>query len=211
MQSSFREDILETLYKEQAIGKTATSLGDLAALLDRDAGDVEEILHEMEKEGDLRILPDRTIMLTPLGKVTGGKIMRKHRILECFFSEMLGMAPETAAEEACTLEHNVSDEAIERLGRYIRAPGCAIPRSVRRGKRWQVLTLLDAAEGDNLVVSCVRCRGPGMRLHDLGLFPGTVISVVRKIPGNGIVIRVKESDIALSQEIAVSILVERAG
>jgi DtxR family Mn-dependent transcriptional regulator len=211
MQSSFREDILETLYKEQATGKTATSLEDLAALLDRDAGDAEKILREMEREGDLIISPDRIITLTPLGEETGGKIMRKHRILECFFSEMLGMAPETAAEEACTLEHNVSDEAIERLGRYIRAPGYAVPRGARRGKRWQVLTLLEAAEGDSLVVSCVRCRGPGMRLHDLGLFPGTAISVVRKIPGNGIVIRVKESDIALSQEIAVSVLVERAG
>jgi len=211
MQSSFREDILETLYKEQATGKTVTTLEYLAALLNREAGEVEEILRELERGGDLRISPDRSITLTPLGEETGGKIMRKHRILECFFSETLGMAPENAAEEACTLEHNVSDEAIERLGRYILAPECAGPRSGRRGKRWQVLTLPEAAEGDNLVVSCVRCRGPGMRLHDLGLFPGTAISVVRKIPGNGIVIRVKESDIALSQEIAAFVLVERAG
>jgi DtxR family Mn-dependent transcriptional regulator len=211
MQSSFREDILEALYKEQATGKTATPVGDLAALLGRDAGELENTLREMERDGDIRISPDRTIILTPFGKETGGKIMRKHRILECFFSEMLGMAPETAGKEACTLEHSVSDEAIERLGRYIRAPGWAGPRGMRRGKRWQALTLIEAAEGDKLVVSCVRCRGPGSRLHDLGLFPGTVISVVRKIPGNGIVIRVKESDIALSPEIAASIIVERTG
>ena len=211
MQSSFREDILEKLYKEKATGKPAIPVGDLAPLLDRDAGELEKILREMEKDGDLRITPDRTIMLTPRGEETGGKIMRKHRILECFFSEMLGMAPETAAEEACTLEHSVSDEAIERLGRYIRAPGRPGPRSMRKGKRWQVLTLIEAAEGEQLIVSCVRCRGPGSRLHDLGLFPGTAIFVVRKIPGNGIVIRVKESDIALSPEIAASILVERTG
>jgi len=211
MQSSFREDILETLYKEKATGTQTTSIGDLATLLDRDAGELEKILREMEKDGDLSISPERTIMLTPQGEETGGKIMRKHRILECFFSEMLGMAPETAGKEACTLEHSVSDEAIERLGRYIRTPGWAGPRSMRRGKRWQVLTLIEAAEGEQLVVSCVRCRGPGSRLHDLGLFPGTTILVVRKIPGNGIVIRVKESDIALSPEIAASIIVERTG
>jgi Fe2+ transport system protein FeoA len=34
--------------------------------------------------------------------------------------------------------------------------------------------------------------------------------VVRKIPSNGIVIKVKESNIAISSEIAASILVERA-
>jgi DtxR family Mn-dependent transcriptional regulator len=124
---------------------------------------------------------------------------------------MLGMSPDTASEEACTLEHGVSDEAIERLGKYIRGPGRGGIRSIRRGKRWQVLTLLEAEEGDSLVVSCVRCHGPGGRLQDLGLFPGTDITVVRKIPGNGIVVRVKECDIALSTEVAAYILVERAG
>ncbi len=211
MQSSFREDILETLYKEKATGIPAIPVGSLADLLDRDAEELETTLREMERDGDIRVSPDRLIMLTPRGEVTGGKIMRKHRILECFFSEMLGMAPETAGKEACALEHTVSDEAIERLGRYIRAPERSGPHGVRKGKRWHALTLIEAAEGDTLVISCVRCRGPGSRLHDLGLFPGTPVSVVRKIPGNGIVIRVKESDIALSPEIAASIIVERPG
>ncbi len=209
MHSSFREDILEALYKEKATGISSTPIRNLAVLLGRDEEDLEETLREMEKDGDISIAPDMTITLTVLGEQTGGKIMRKHRILECFFSEMLGMAPENAGKEACALEHTVSDEAIERLGRYIRAPEWSGPRGMRRGKRWHALTLIEAAEGDSLVISCVRCRGPGSRLHDLGLFPGTPISVIRKIPGNGIVIRVKESDIALSPEIAASIIVER--
>ncbi len=211
MQSSFREDILETLYKEKVTGVPATPVQRLATLLGREAKDLDGILSKMEKDGDLEISPDNNIILTSRGAETGGKIMRKHRILECFFSEMLGMAPETAGKEACTLEHSISDETIERLGRYIRGPGRGGPRGMRRGKRWQALTLIEAAEGEHLVISCVRCRGPGSRLNDLGLFPGTPISVVRKIPGNGIVIRVKESDIALSPEIAASILVERPG
>jgi DtxR family Mn-dependent transcriptional regulator len=183
----------------------------LAALLERDFGELENTLRDMERDGDLTISPDMSIVLTSQGEETGGRIMRKHRILECFFSEMLGMTPETAGKEACTLEHSVSDEAIERLGRYIRSPAGSGPRGVGRGRRWQALTLLESAEGDDLVISCVRCRGMGNRLQDLGLFPGTAISVIRKIPGNGIVIRVKESDIALSPEIAASIFVERPG
>jgi DtxR family Mn-dependent transcriptional regulator len=82
---------------------------------------------------------------------------------------------------------------------------------MRRGKRRRVLTLEDASEGEDLEVSSVWCRGSVTRLHDLGIFPGTVISVIRKIPGNGLVVRVKGSDIALSSEIAASILVERMG
>jgi DtxR family Mn-dependent transcriptional regulator len=212
MQSSFREDILETLYKEKATGELTTPVKRLATLLGRDAGDLDSILRDMEKDGDLEISPETGIRLTPRGADTGGKIMRKHRILECFFSEMLGMAPENAGKEACTLEHSVSDEAIDRLGRYIRGPGRGGPRGMRRGKwRQTAMTLIEAAEGDHLIISCVRCRGPGSRLHDLGIFPGTPISVVRKIPKNGVVIRVKDSDIALSPEIAASIIVERPG
>ncbi len=211
MQSSFREDILEALYKAGSVGRSGTGMRDLARLIDRDINDLEKVVPEMEREGDLVTKPDGMIMLTPRGIETGGKIMRKHRILECFFSEMLGMTPESAAVEACTLEHKVSDEAIDRLGRYIHAPGRAAGRGIRRGKRRRVFSLEDASEGEELEVSCVRCRGSGTRLHDLGIFPGTIISVIRKIPGNGLVVRVKKTDIALSPEIAASILVERAG
>ena len=211
MQSSFREDILEALYKAGSIGGSGTGLRDLARLLERDIRDLEKVIPELEREGDIVTRPEGLIVLTPKGIETGGQIMRKHRILECFFSEMLGMTPETAAVEACTLEHKVSDEAIDRLGRYIRDPGCADSLGMHGGKQWRVLTLEDVSEGDELIVSCVRYRGPGSRLHDLGIFPGTSISVVRKIPGNGVVVRVKESDIALSSEIAASIMVERAG
>ena len=209
--SSLREDILEALYKARSAGTEAPLLEELALTLGKDTGDLQPVLIRLEQEGDLVFNPDGSLSLTPAGNETGGRVMRKHRILECFFSEMLGMSPSTASEEACTLEHEVSDEAIERLGRYIRGPGRGGLRGIRRGKRWQALTLLEAEEGDSLVITCVRCRGSGGRLQDLGLFPGTEITVVRKIPGNGIVVRVKECDIALSTEIAASILVERAG
>ena len=207
--SSFREDILEALYKVG--GGKPPQVEELAAMLGKDPGDLRPVLSLLEKEGDLVINPDGSFSLTPSGKETGGRVMRKHRILECFFTETLGMSPDTASEEACTLEHGVSDEAIERLGRYINGPARGGLRGVRRGKRWQALTLLEAAEGDLLIVSCVRCRGSGGRLNDLGLFPGTEIKVIRKIPGNGIVVRVKDCDIALSPEVSANVLVERAG
>ncbi|MDD1709325.1 MAG: metal-dependent transcriptional regulator [Methanoregulaceae archaeon] len=211
--TSLREDILETLYKFQSSGRAAPVAEDLATALGKEPGELRPVLALLEKEGDLVPNPDGTLSLTTSGTETGGRVMRKHRILECFFSEMLGMSPDTASEEACTLEHGVSDEAIERLGRYIQGkPGRGTGlRGIRRGKGWQTLTLLEAEEGDTLTVSCVRCRGPGVRLNDLGLFPGTEVKVVRKISGNGVVVRVKDCDIALSPEIAAFVLVERTG
>jgi len=211
--TSLREDILEALYKIHCSGRAAPVVEDLATILGKTPGELRPVLDLLLKGGDLVSNQDGTLTLTPAGSETGGRVMRKHRILECFFSEMLGMSPDTASEEACTLEHGVSDEAIERLGRYIgKRPGRgARSRRTRKGKWWQVLSLAEADEGDTLIVAGVRCEGPGTRLNDLGLFPGTEISVVRKIPGNGIVVRVKDCNIALSQEVATFVLVERTG
>jgi DtxR family Mn-dependent transcriptional regulator len=208
--SPFREDILEALFKVQTSGSRKPVPEDIASMLGRSPAEIRVQLRELEQEGTLIFDPDGSLLLTPSGKDIGGKVMRKHRILECFFSEMLGMSPDTASEEACTLEHGVSDETIERLGRYIRSPGMQeCPGGLQRRKRWRGSTVLESSEGDELVVSCIRCDGPDARLGDLGILPGERIKLIRHIPDNGVVIRVKGCDIALSNEIASSILVEK--
>jgi DtxR family Mn-dependent transcriptional regulator len=210
MQSSLREDILEALYKVRCSGDVGILIPDLAHQISRNPEDIAAVLPEMEQEGDLVVGSEGDIVLTPRGIDAGAKIMRKHRILECFFSEALGMSPETASEEACTLEHNVSDEAIDRLGRYLKGPGISGGRGRRRGWIYPSMTLMESSVDTDMVVSCVRCRGPVSHLQDLGIFPGEIVRVVRRIHGNGVVVRVKECNIALSREIAASIFVEKA-
>lgn len=206
--SPLREDILEALFKVQTSGSKNPVPEDIASMLGRSPADIQAQLRELEHEGALLIDPDGSLILTPSGKERGGRVMRKHRILECFFSEMLGMSPDIASEEACTLEHGVSDDTIERLGRYLRSPGMrGSPGGQQKRKRWQGSTVLECSEGDELFISCIRCDGPDTRLGDLGILPGERIRLIRHIPGNGVVIRVKGCDIALSDEIASSILV----
>jgi DtxR family Mn-dependent transcriptional regulator len=210
MQSSLREDVLEALYKARCSGDSKVMILELARLLGRDPEDIAPVLPELERDGDLVIGAGGDFFLTSKGIDAGARIMRKHRILECFFSEALGMSPETASEEACTLEHNVSDETIERLGRYLKRPRIFSSRQRRRGWIRPSMTLMDSFVDADVVVSCVRCHGPVSHLQDLGIFPGEVVRVVRRIRGNGVVVRVKECDIALSREIAASIFVEKA-
>jgi DtxR family Mn-dependent transcriptional regulator len=208
MQSSLREDVLEALYKVRCAGDRRVSSSDLALLLGRPPEDLDPVLPELERNGDLSLASDGGVSLTSQGIETGGRIMRKHRILECFFSEMLGMSPETASEEACTLEHNVSDEAIDRLGRYLKGPAIRTTRGRRRGWNCPGITLMDSPEDTEMKVACIRCHGPVSRLQDLGIFPGERVRVIRRIPDNGVVVRVKDCDVALSREIAASIFVE---
>jgi DtxR family transcriptional regulator, Mn-dependent transcriptional regulator len=208
--SPLREDILEALFKVQTSGSKKPVPEDIASMLGHSPAEIHAQLRELEQEGALIFDPDGSLILTPSGKDRGGRVMRKHRILECFFSEMLGMSPDIASEEACTLEHGVSDDTIERLGRYLQSPGLRRNQGgLHKRKRWKGSTLLESSEGDELVVSCIRCDGPDARLMDLGILPGERIRLIRHIPDNGVVIRVKGCDIALSNEIASSILIER--
>jgi DtxR family Mn-dependent transcriptional regulator len=208
--SPLREDILEALFNVQTAGSKKPFPEDIASMLGRSPVDIHTQLRALEREGALVFDTDGSLILTSSGKDIGGRVMRKHRILECFFSEMLGMSPDTASEEACTLEHGVSDDTIERLGRYLQSPGlCRNQGGLHKRKRWKGSTLPESSEGDELVISCIRCDGPDARLMDLGILPGERIRLIRHIPDNGVVIRVKGCDIALSNEIASSILVER--
>jgi DtxR family Mn-dependent transcriptional regulator len=208
--SPFREDVLEAMFRIRTSGGKRAVPDEIASILGADPSSIREVIGELEREGKLIQDPDGSLILTPSGEEIGARVMRKHRILECFFSEMLGMSPDTASEEACTLEHGVSDETIERLGRYLRSPAVMGPGRPRRRMRWQGISLLEAREGNDLLVSCVRCSSPDSRLGDLGILPGERVRLIRHIPGNGVVIRVKGCDIALSNEIASSILVQRA-
>jgi len=209
MQSPLREDVLEELYRLRCSGKNWTVIPELAFLLDKRPEDIEAVVPELESDGDI-ISGMEGLTLTPGGFETGGKIMRKHRVLERFFSEILGMSPETASAEACTLEHNVSEAAIARLRRLLGVQATGGPGMRGKGPACPSLTLMESALDSDMVISCIRCQAPATRLHDLGIIPGEIIRVVRRIEGDGVVVKVKDCDIALSREIAASILVENA-
>jgi DtxR family Mn-dependent transcriptional regulator len=211
MKSSSREDYLEALCKLGGIKGTCPSVAELAGLLGQDPGEVRRHLDNLVITGDIRIAGDDCIELTPSGKDTGTKVMRKHQILESFFTEMLGMKPDVASREACVLEHNVSDDTIDRLGSYIKNPPCMIEKHLRRrGRKTHNFKTLDDFDEDELViVRQLLWHGGCNRLMDLGIFPGETIRIRRKLSNRGVVVQVKGCDIALSSEVAGMIVVEK--
>jgi DtxR family Mn-dependent transcriptional regulator len=212
MKSSSREDYLEALCKLGTIKGSSPSIADLAELLGQDPGEVRRHLDHLVTTGDIRMAGDDCIELTPSGMETGKMVMRKHKILESFFTEMLGMEPDAASKEACVLEHNVSDETIDRLGNYIENPPCMIEKHLRRrGRRkHNVQTLDDFDEDELVIVRKLLWHGGCNRLMDLGIFPGETIRIRRKLTNRGVVVQVKGCDIALSSEVAGMIVVEKA-
>jgi DtxR family Mn-dependent transcriptional regulator len=84
---------------------------------------VSQTVARMERDGLLHVTGDRTVRLTPGGRRLAMRVLRKHRIAECFLVDVLGIAWEDAHTEACRLEHVMSDEVEHLLSRLLHDPG----------------------------------------------------------------------------------------
>jgi DtxR family transcriptional regulator, Mn-dependent transcriptional regulator len=252
-----REDFLEAVLIGTLALKKAPTAGEIVERL-KDISTVPEgDLVYLKQNGDIVINPDGTIELTAKGRIVAERVLKKHRVLQCFFHEMLGIDDSTASDEACILEHGVSDSTIERLGDYMEGTGAkkqekepeathglgiiqlirqigenghnqpSIPARTANNRephkptsgretvlyndktiRQKARVLSDMDEKDRIIVAGIVPGGDLHRLADLGILPGEEIRLRRKLNNNTVVVQVKGCDIALSPEIAATILVE---
>lgn len=223
MELSLREDYLEAIQLFSEKNAHPPRYKELAAALGKPEPVVRLEMEDLVSSGDVSLLPGEIISLTARGQQTGVSVIKKHETLQCFLSEILGMDSSTASDEACTLEHAVSDETIDRLGRLI-----VKQDSERRGGRGrrgrkdnsprcrvgdaecQYPGISDCSEGENVIIHCIQGRACAKRLLDLGMVPGEQVSIKRKLSNGALVVQVKGCDVALSPEIASEIGVERS-
>jgi DtxR family Mn-dependent transcriptional regulator len=209
MLSSTFEDYLEAVLMITENGENSATPQEVAAATGAKEADVGATIASLVEEGYLEQAPDGTLQLTEKGKAVAAKVARKHRVLQCFLTEVLGVEESAASQEACALEHGISDETIDRLSSYM--DGGACPPPGRRARcRWgrDAHTLLDCKEGDTVRVAAIQRPRRNRRLLDLGILPGEVVQIRRKLPNFSVVVRVKGCDIGISPEIAASIIVE---
>ncbi|MEN6343629.1 MAG: iron dependent repressor, metal binding and dimerization domain protein [Methanospirillum sp.] len=193
------EDLLEALLEEPVPGETA-----LVARLGLDAAAFAGAVEAAEAHGRLERGMNGRLRLSREGQRVARTIARRHRTLACFFEE-LGMAREAADREACTLEHGVSDEAIERLADHLRCPApCARP--CEGGSGGDGRPLVDYDEGARVCITVVRPCGRYRRLMDMGVVPGEEVVVRRRLSNRAVVIEVKGCEIGLSPECAATVL-----
>ena len=87
---------------------------DIAERMDVTLPSVSRAVKELEKMGHVSRDEDGSVTLTPSGERIAAEIYERHR----FFTQRLiaaGVNPETAAKEACHMEHGVSEESFQKL------------------------------------------------------------------------------------------------
>jgi len=132
------EEYLQAIYNLEEEQKPATTT-EIAKRLGFAPPSVTEMLTRLAKEGYVTYEPYKGVTLTNEGRRLGGKITRKHRILERFLHDILKIRKDRAHAQACEMEHLLSDEAENGLCKMLHYPekcpdGKPIPVCDRKNK-----------------------------------------------------------------------------
>ena len=201
---------LEAIYYMRAEGETVTNAR-LAEWLGVSRPTVTAGLRRMARDGLLRADAGKEVLLTAEGDTKAASIVRRHRIMERWLTDALGLDWVVADEEAARLEHAISDlveqRLYEALGRPASCPhGNPIPGHSEPVPGEVKLSLLGLGRATVTRISEVAEReAPSLLhyLHERNLIPGTAVAVTEVDPvGRNLRVAAAGRDLTLSQETA---------
>jgi Mn-dependent DtxR family transcriptional regulator len=99
---------------------------DVAELLNVSKASVNKAITMLKDHGYVEQQPYGRVALTPEGQRYARWVWRAHRALRKFLTHDLGIAPATADEEACRMEHTLSSDTINRWVAYLEQEGVTI-------------------------------------------------------------------------------------
>lgn len=115
------EMYLETIY---VLGKANTHVRsvDISEHMGYSKPSVSRAVHLLEENGYIKMDEDGFITLTVMGRTVAEKIFERHTVISGMLIR-LGVDPETAADDACKIEHAISDASFEAIKRHMQRMG----------------------------------------------------------------------------------------
>ncbi|MEM4447645.1 MAG: metal-dependent transcriptional regulator [Candidatus Jordarchaeales archaeon] len=190
--SEAEEEYIEALYHMHEEGKTNVKTSELARRLRVSPASVTEMLRDSLAKKDLvKYVPYKGASLTPKGREVAAKIVRKHRIAERLLTDIVGVDWDECHEEACKLEHALSDSVVDKLAASLKNPdtcphGNIIPPPTGEIKvEGRPLAFFNPPAKVKVVRISREGRDTLRRLASLGIMPGVELKLVRKSPAGG--------------------------
>ena len=116
------EMYLKTIFLLAKNGGGPTKTGDISRELSVSPSSVTEMLDKLQTEGFVRHAKYQGTSLTKKGDAYARRILRKHCVLERFMVSTLRYPKGRFHDEACKMEHVVSDETARRLRKLVGQP-----------------------------------------------------------------------------------------
>jgi len=178
------EEYLQTLFWlfEAGLPMTAANVGRAMRL---SAPTVSEMIGRLERDGYIRRDSDRTISFTESGRADAERIVSRHRMIERFLTDVVGVPWDEVHEEAEHLEHAMTP----RFEAYVRssvgdAATCPHGHPIRVGERIDGVPLADCELGARVTILRLENEAEDLLhyLKDSGIAPGLTGEITAKDP-----------------------------
>lgn len=197
MTTSTVEDYLKTiLLAEEEQPGSLVATGRIAAALQVVPGTATSMVKTLAESGLVTHEPYSGVRLTEAGRRLAAHVLRRHRLVELFLVEVMGLDWSEVHQEAERLEHVISERLLERMDEMLGRPevdphGDPIPGpeggvAAPAGPSWDLAV---APLGRRLRVARVLDQeSQFLQLaQELGLVPGTVVVAERRPEGSDLV------------------------
>ncbi len=207
------DEVLEKLWYLDEAGRKASSGPDLRL----NVGDAELDANLAELAATGMLTRGDSLELTKAGEERARGIVRRHRLAEVLFAEVLQVSMEDAEASACELEHTLTERVVDRVCTFIgHPPKCPHGKPVPRGsccklfdRRVEPLIsrLVDLPIGNSAPIVFIAPKTAARlnRLATLGVVPGTSVRLLQKKPS--VVIECGQTSLAIEEEVAGEIYV----
>lgn len=187
-----REDYIRGISKLEAEGRSVT-VSALAGHIGVRPPSVTGMVQRLVADGLVEHAPRSGVRLTAQGEALALSVHRRHRLLETFLVEALGLDWSEVHQEAEALEHHLSERVMAAMDHYLGYPsvdphGHAIPNARGEIIARDLIALEDLAPGDTGIIREVRSDEPE-RIRwwkERGLVPGTRVRVAEKSALDGL-------------------------
>ncbi|HSV42759.1 MAG TPA: metal-dependent transcriptional regulator [Methanomassiliicoccales archaeon] len=215
------EEYLECVWELTQKGGPAKTK-DIADKMKVSPASVTEMMQKLADSGYVHYEKYKGVTLTEKGNEIGEKIKRKHRLMERFLYDVIGLQKEESHEEACRMEHTLSDESERRICQMMNNPqtcpdGDPIPRckdDCSLCASEPSIPLVDVRKGQTAVITHLVCDDTTKmrRIISMGFVPGRKICVEDRLPmGGPLLVTIQETKIALAKDYAALVHVLPGG
>ena len=168
------EEYLQTIYWLEEAGLPITG-ANIARAMQLSAPTVHEMVGRLATDGYINRREDKSLEFTASGREHATHMVRRHRLIERFLTDVLGIPWDEVHEEAERLEHAMSPLLEERMLAAIGdATTCPHGHPITAGTREDGVPLADVEEGASLTILRFENEAEDV-LHYLkaqGLHPG---------------------------------------